>query len=143
MQKQLVILGIIFLFVCVGLAGCDSATDKNLENRTGMPFTPPDFRVSGLTVEDDCGTISGDEGTAWVNFTVTNHGRAGSAIVYIQVYQGILNYQNCGNGHTYNQTHVSYVSLGNDESKDIVGIFSGIDCHNGSNCFGYNYWIKQ
>jgi hypothetical protein len=142
MQKKLLIIGIIVLLICIGLGGCDSATDKNLENRTGMPFLPPDFRVSGLSVESDCGTVVGDVGTAYVNFTVTNHGGAGSAVVHIQVYQGILNFQNCGNGRIYNQTRISYVSIGNDESRDIVGIFPGIDCHNGSNCFGYNYWIN-
>ncbi len=142
MKKQIIIIGIIAILVCVGLSGCNSEQEKDLEyNRTGMPFLPPDFRVSGLTVIDNCESTYPQVGTAWVNFTVTNHGSAGYANVHCQVYQGILNFQLCGNGTIYNQTRITQIELGNEESKDVSFVFPGIDCTNGTGCYGYNYWI--
>jgi hypothetical protein len=144
MKKQLIILGIIAILICVGLSGCNSETEKNLENnRTGTPFLPPDFRVSGLTLIDDCESTYPQLGTAYVNFTVTNHGKLGMRYAFCKVYQGIENYQLCGNGTIYNQTKVSQISLDYEESKQLSFVFPGIDCTNGSYCWGYEYWISE
>ncbi len=144
MKKQLIILGILAIFVCVGLSGCNSETEKDLENnRTGMPFLPTDFRVSGLTLMDDCTSAYPQLGTAWVNFTVTNHGSPGLRYVFCRVYQGIENYQLCGNGTIYNQTRTSTVQLENEESRQLSFVFPGIDSTNGTNCWGYQYWISE
>lgn len=144
MRKQLLIIGIIVILISVGLSGCNSEQEKDLEfNRTGVPFLPPDFRVSGLTLMDNCESTYPQLGTAWVNFTVTNHGSEGTAVIHCQVYQGILNYQLCGNGTIYNQTRSTRITIKNEESKDVSFTFSGINCENGTNCWGYNYWIDS
>ncbi|HWR27522.1 MAG TPA: hypothetical protein VN377_03685 [Candidatus Thermoplasmatota archaeon] len=144
MKKQFVIIGVIAILVCVGLSGCNSETEKDLENnRTGMPFLPPDFRVSGLTVMDDCERVYPDLGTAYVNFTVTNHGSPGARYAFCRVYQGIENFQLCGNGIIYNNTRSSYLQLENEESKQVSFVFPGIDCTNGTGCWGYEYWISE
>jgi hypothetical protein len=144
MKKQLIIVGIIVILVCVGLSGCNSETEKNLENnRTGTPFLPTDFRVSGLTIMDDCQSAYPQSATAYVNFTVSNHGSPGMRYVFCRVYQGILNFQLCGNGTIYNTTRTSTVQLENEESKQLSFVFPGIDCTNGTGCWGYEYWISK
>jgi hypothetical protein len=144
MKKQFILIGILAIFVCVGLSGCNSETEKDLENnRTGMPFLPTDLRVSGLTVMDDCTSAYPQLGTAWVNFTVTNHGRLGMRYVFCRVYQGLENYQLCGNGTIYNQTRTSTVQLDNEESKQLSFVFPGIDSTSGTGCWGYVYWISE
>lgn len=138
MKKQLVLLGIIFLFVCIGLSGCDDSVE---ENRTGIPTLDPNFLISGLTILDNCESVYPELGTVWVNYTVTNFGGEGSTYVNAQVYQGILNFQLCGNGTIYNQTRMTWITLNQGESIDVSFVFPGIDCTNGTACYGYNYWI--
>ena len=97
MKKQLVIIGIIALLVCVGLSGCNENT--NNEEETEAP--KGNFIVSPVW-EDNFPTVSegGYSGTVWVNVTVTNIGGDGWGTIYTEVYQGIGDYAACGEGYS-------------------------------------------
>ena len=140
MRKQLIVLGIILLFVCVGLSGCDTYN----EDRTGISVLGLNFIVSDGIVTDTCASTYPQSGTVWVNFTITNYGGRGTICAYARVYQRILNYQSCGNGNIYNQTQKSQeYTLDQDASVDVRFVFTGINCTTGTACHGNRYWISN
>jgi len=134
MKKQIVILGIALLFVCVGLSGCED----NEKDSEGIPFMESDYRISNLIKMDNCGSVDPDAppGTAWINFTVTNYGGRANAWVYAQVYQGMEDYGMCGNGTIYNQAQREIISLDQYGTLQMSFVFTGIDCTQGIGCYG-------
>ena len=141
MKKQIVILGIALLFVCVGLSGCEG----NEKDREGIPFMESDYRIITLMKMDSCGSVDpqAPPGIAWINFTVTNYGGRGNAWVYARVYQGIGDYEMCGNGTIYNQTQNEIISLDQYETLQMSFAFTGVDCTQGIGCYGVEHWISN
>jgi len=136
MKKQLVIIGIVLLFVCVGLSGC------SLQENDKLDLSDPNFKITSFTADDNCAAHP-QLGTVWVNFTITNDGGEGyGAEYYVRLYQGIEGFKFCGNGHVYNETIPTFVVMGHHESKEYGVIFTGIDCTNGTDCFGYKEWFE-
>jgi len=90
---------------------------------------------------DNCESTYPGNGTVWVNYTVTNYGDRGRVVVWAKVYQGIENYQYCGNGTIYNESQWQEYELNNDESAHVSFIFTGINCATGTGCYGCEYWI--
>ena len=143
MKKQLIILGIIAIFVCVGLSGCNSETEKNLEyNRTGIPLLPSNFVMGFCLASDNFLTaVNQSNGTVWVNFSFQNLGSRDQVWANAQVYQGVGNYSFCGNGTIYNQTQRHVYTLENNEAVFVSFVFTGVNCASGSGCYGSRYWI--
>ena len=141
MKKQIVILGIALLFVCVGLSGCED----NKKNREGIPFIESDYRISNLIKMDSCGSVDPHTppGIAWINCTVTNYGGRGSTWVYARVYQGIGDYEMCGNGTIYNQTQSEMINLDQYGTLQMSFAFTGVDCTQGTGCYGVECWIHD
>jgi hypothetical protein len=100
----------------------------------------PNFYMSNPLVEDNCSAILGN-GTVWVNFTIQNIGGSGSKVVYARIYQGIENFQYCPG--IFDETKMKTISLNNGQITNVSFVFIGIDCRNGSGCYGSNYWIGE
>ena len=138
MKKQLLIIGIFCIFICVGLSGCNEEDTSRLEPSNTLD---PNFYMSNGGYEDNCESVFPGNGTVWINFTITNAGGAGMVKAYAKVYQGIENYEFCGNGTIYNQTQQQGIYLSNEQSEDVSFVFTGINCATGTGCYGNNYWM--
>jgi hypothetical protein len=144
MKKQLAIIGIIALLLCVGLSGCtNNEINNRYENRTGTPLLLQSNIVLGFGLASDnfLTAVNQSNGTVWVNFSFMNLGSRGGVTAYAHVYQGIGNYSYCGNGTIYNQTQSHKYSIENDEKVFVSFVFTGVNCATGSGCYGSRYWI--
>ena len=82
MKKQLVILGISVLLICIGLSGCNEV-GVGLTNIGDITANPNDYIGKEVTIEGSCGSVIGNYGV------ITDLG--GHNILY--------NYQNSLNGN--------------------------------------------
>ena len=137
MKKQIVIIGIVTLLVIVGLSGCNKKQEQK------PVVYSPSFGFLDTIIQDTCESTYPGNGTVWVNISVHNYGFGGTKNVYCRVYQGIENFQLCGNGHIYNQTIKKEVYLKGDETKRVSFVFTDINCENGTGCYGHDNWIEQ
>jgi len=142
MRKQLMILGIAAIFVCVGLSGCEDDTDTNTTNvnPTPPPSGKPDFILTNATVQDNCGHLMSGWGNVWVNYTLRNNGTDGWENAWARVYQ-TENYSYCGN--IFNQSTKQEIFLSAGEKKFVSFVFIGVDQRPGCGCYGYDYWIEN
>jgi len=138
MKKQLVIIGIACIFVCVGLSGCNEEDTSRLGPSNTQE---PNFYMSNGGNEDNCSSTFRGNGKVWINYTITNTGAAGEVKAYAQVYQGIENYQFCGNGTIYNQTQQQNIYLSHQESRNVTFLFTGVNCATGTSCYGNRVWM--
>jgi hypothetical protein len=137
MKKQLVIVGIVLLFVCVGLSGCDDY----VKHPPVLSSGDPNFVIMPIW-EDNFATVSqgGYTGTVWVNVTVRNMGDDGSQTIWVEVYQGTGNYTNCGKGYESHSQRSIY--LAKSDGTVLTFIFTGVENHNNSGCYGVKYRVE-
>jgi len=141
MKKKLVMIGITLVLIIIGFSGCE----EQEENREGIPVMEPNYHIYALTYIDSCSSVDpqAPPGTVWVNYSVTNYGGRRNAVAYAQVYQGIGEYEWCGNGTIYNQTKSQFIKLDQNGNIALSFVFTGVDCTQGSNCYGVKSWIVE
>jgi hypothetical protein len=137
---------LMLVMICILLVGIDllSGCEEQEEHREGLPtMQESDFQISNVYKMDSCASIGPQEppGTVWVNYTVTNYGRRSNLWCYAQVYQGINEYDFCGNGTIYNQTKSQFITLPNNGFITLSFVFTGVDCTQGRNCYGIKVWF--
>ena len=94
---------------------------------------------------DSCSSVDpqAPTGTVWVNYTATNYGGRGTGFAKAQIYQGIEEYQWCGNGTIYNQTQQKFITLEQNAVITLSFVFTGVDCTQGIGCYGHKVWFQE
>jgi len=138
MKKTILIIGIILLLLAVVFSGCD-------DRSYGTPVIDSGYHIYALTYEDTCSSVDPQAlpGTVWVNYSVTNYGWRENVTASAQVYQGIGTHEMCGNGTIYNQTQSKLIDLNQTGDIALSFVFTGLDCTQGSNCYGVKTWIDE